>query len=71
MAKNPLKSAKSSRESVDRAQPSPEDGVPEDMATLVLDNPALGQRTALQPDSKPDPDRGINYAEDPNPATRP
>jgi RNA polymerase sigma-70 factor (ECF subfamily) len=61
---NPMKSAQSGRESVDRAQPSPEDGVPDDMATLVLDNPALGKSTALPPDSKPAPDRAINYAED-------
>ena len=33
----------SERESGDFAQPSGTDGVPEDMATLVLDNPALGR----------------------------
>jgi RNA polymerase sigma-70 factor (ECF subfamily) len=37
-------------ESVDPAQPSDEDGVPEDMATLVLDNSVLGAGAAQRPD---------------------
>jgi RNA polymerase sigma-70 factor (ECF subfamily) len=44
------------RESVDetghRAQPSGTDGVPEDMATLVLDNSALGAGAASIPDAR-------------------
>lgn len=35
-----------------KPQPSTEDGVPEDMATLVLDNAALGQG----PEARPDPE---------------
>jgi RNA polymerase sigma-70 factor (ECF subfamily) len=34
------------------AQPSGQDGVPEDMATLVLDNPSLGARPAMQPEER-------------------
>jgi RNA polymerase sigma-70 factor (ECF subfamily) len=59
---NPVKIDKSSLETPVRAQPSGKDGVPEDMATLVLDNPALGTSTALRPDSMPNPH--VNYAED-------
>ena len=35
-------------------QPSDEDGVPEDMATLVLDNPALGARPGCGRTQRPD-----------------
>ena len=38
-------------ETADLAQPSDADGVPEDMATLVLDNPALGAGSASRPDA--------------------
>jgi len=38
--------ADSGPETVHEAQPLPEDGVPEDMATMVLDNPALGAGSA-------------------------
>ena len=41
--------SKSSHESDSGAQPSGTDGVPEDMATMVLDNPAMGAGSALQP----------------------
>jgi RNA polymerase sigma-70 factor (ECF subfamily) len=37
----------------DSAQPSGTDGVPEDMATMVLDNTALGAGTGLRPDGRP------------------
>jgi RNA polymerase sigma-70 factor, ECF subfamily len=37
-------------ESLDPAQPSDEDGVPEDMGTLVLDNSALGAGAPSRPD---------------------
>jgi RNA polymerase sigma-70 factor (ECF subfamily) len=40
-------------ETVLSAQPSGQDGVPEDMATLVLDNPSLGARPAMQPEERP------------------
>ena len=59
--RKPLNNAKSEPESEEFAQPSDEDGVPEDMATLVLDNPALGRGTALNP---PEPQRPVNYAQD-------
>jgi len=36
------------------AQPSDADGVPEDMATLVLDNSVLGAGSGLRPDAGPD-----------------
>src|SRR5271168_1209643 len=35
---------KSVRETAHSAQPSPENGVPEDMASLVIDNPGLSPR---------------------------
>jgi RNA polymerase sigma-70 factor, ECF subfamily len=44
----------SSPETESAAQPSHPDGVPEDMATLVLDNTALGAGAAAQSDSRPD-----------------
>src|SRR5580698_2432169 len=40
---------KSGPETAYSAQPSGPDGVPEDMATMVLDNPAMGTGSALQP----------------------
>jgi RNA polymerase sigma-70 factor (ECF subfamily) len=40
---------KSGPETAYSAQPSVPDGVPEDMATMVLDNPAMGTGSALQP----------------------
>jgi RNA polymerase sigma-70 factor (ECF subfamily) len=42
---------KSSEETGEAAQPSGENGVPEDMATLVLDNSALGAGTAARIDA--------------------
>ena len=59
--KKPINSAKSEPETDDFAQPSEDDGVPEDMATLVLDNPALGQGVPLNPAETQKP---INYALD-------
>ena len=38
-------------ETIQGAQPSPPDGVPEDMATMVLDSPALVAGSALRPNS--------------------
>ena len=48
-SKTPVNGAKSEPETDEFAQPSEEDGVPEDMATLVLDNPALGQGARAEP----------------------
>ena len=45
-------------ETVRRTQPSVPDRVPEDMATLVLDNSALGAGAASRPDSGLDADPG-------------
>jgi RNA polymerase sigma-70 factor, ECF subfamily len=53
-----LNDPESERESGDFAQPSATDGVPEDMATLVLDNPALGRELNPAGPLKP------NYAVD-------
>jgi RNA polymerase sigma-70 factor (ECF subfamily) len=52
-------------ESMDLAQPSVEDGVPEDMATLVLDNPVLGAGKASLPDSRLDSGAGSLAGLDP------
>ncbi|MGA2851747.1 MAG: sigma-70 family RNA polymerase sigma factor [Terracidiphilus sp.] len=49
-----LESAKAGPESKQKTQPSGADGVEEDMATLVLDNTALGAGTASRPDSRPE-----------------
>ena len=59
--RKPLNNAQSEPETDEFAQPSDADGVPEDMATLVLDNPALGQGAAL---TSPEPQRPVNYAQD-------
>ncbi len=53
--------AKSEPEIDEYAQPSDLNGVPEDMATLVLDNPARGQSAALNPAEK---HRPVNHAAD-------
>src|SRR5205823_10621004 len=59
--KKQVNSANSEPETEEFAQPSEEDGVPEDVATLVLDNPALGQGTQPNPSQTQKP---INYAMD-------
>ena len=58
-------SAETGHENTHGAQPSGADGVPEDMATLVLDNSALGAGTASRPDSRPDPSAGSHAGLDP------
>ncbi len=76
-SEDPTESPKSGAESVDPAQPSDPDRVPEDMATLVLDNPVLGANPAtglgaagpgarVLPKNGPkdDPKDGLNYAAD-------
>jgi len=50
------------QESAQRAQPSGADGVGEDLATLVLDNSAMGADSASRPGSRPDPDPELNVA---------
>jgi RNA polymerase sigma-70 factor, ECF subfamily len=60
---NPEK-PKSTRESGDLAQPSDGDGVRESMATLVLDNPALGTGSAQRPGSRTNPAGMPNYGAD-------
>jgi RNA polymerase sigma-70 factor (ECF subfamily) len=54
----------SAAETVHGAQPSGGDGVPEDMATLVLDNTALGAGTATRPDAKPNSALDLDPASD-------
>ena len=51
-------------ESAQRPQPSGPDGVREDMATLVLDNSAMGAGTAARLEARPD-DAVLNAALDP------
>ncbi len=53
-----------SQESADSAQPSAADGVEEDMATLVLDNSALGAAPATRPEARSGPGAGANAALD-------
>ena len=52
---NGAASEDSSAENEHKAQPSGRDGVPEDMATLVLDNTVLGAGPVLRPESRPGP----------------
>ena len=47
---SPAESANSDPENAPKPQPSGDDGVPEDMATLVLDKSALGQGPVVRPD---------------------
>jgi RNA polymerase sigma-70 factor (ECF subfamily) len=56
--------ANSAPENSRQPQPSGEGGVPEDMATLVLDNPGLGANAALRPGVTPNTPREVNYAQD-------
>ena len=46
-------------------QPSGADGVPEDMATMALNGPALGVGPAYQPDATPKPGAGLRAELDP------
>jgi RNA polymerase sigma-70 factor, ECF subfamily len=56
----------SGEETAYEAQPSPSNGVPEDMATMVLDNPALVAGSALRPN--PAPGSGQNFRSEVDPA---
>ena len=49
---SPAESANSESENASKPQPSDEDSVPEDMATLVLDKTALGTSPVAQPDTE-------------------
>jgi RNA polymerase sigma-70 factor (ECF subfamily) len=53
------------QESTQSAQPSDTDGVSGDMATLVLDNSALGAGSATPPDVRPEADGAAHAALDP------
>lgn len=55
----------SGEESDQGAQPSGTDGVPEDMATMVLNGPALEAGSALRPGAAPDPNTGVREGLDP------
>jgi RNA polymerase sigma-70 factor (ECF subfamily) len=57
-------SANSANETGHLAQPSSPDGVDEDMATLVLDKPALGAGTGSRPDPRMAPVGAVNYGAD-------
>jgi RNA polymerase sigma-70 factor (ECF subfamily) len=63
--KHPAESKLSGAETVPEAQPSAPDGVPEDMATLVLDNSALGAALADLPVANSAPASVLNAAIDP------
>ena len=60
---NPSENELPDPENGDSAQQSDEDGVHDDMATLVLDNPALGVQNASRPDPRTNPNP-INYGAD-------
>jgi RNA polymerase sigma-70 factor, ECF subfamily len=47
------------------AQPSGPDGVPEDMATMVLNSPVMGVGSALRPGENPGPGAGLRAELDP------
>jgi RNA polymerase sigma-70 factor (ECF subfamily) len=55
----------SGEETAYEAQPSVPDGVPEDMATMVLNGPALGAGSALRPGATPEPGVGLRAELDP------
>ena len=62
---NPAAGGNSGPETVPEAQPSAANGVPEDMASLVLDNSALGALAPSWPGSRPDEDAGRHPGLDP------
>jgi len=59
------KSGNSGQETGYGAQPSGDDGVPEDMATMVLNGPALDAGSARRPGAAPDPNLGVREGLDP------
>ena len=62
--RNPAKNDEFDPETAEQAQPSAENRVPEDMATLVLDNSAMGVGSA-RPDLRPEAGSGIRAELDP------
>jgi RNA polymerase sigma-70 factor (ECF subfamily) len=62
--RNPAKNDEFDPETAEQAQPSAENRVPEDMATLVLDNSAMGVGSA-RPDFRPEAGSGIRAELDP------
>jgi RNA polymerase sigma-70 factor (ECF subfamily) len=54
--------AESAQETARRPQPSDPDGVPEDMATMVLNNPALGAGSSAGPQETPGPNADVQGA---------
>ena len=62
---NGAASANSDAENGHEAQPSGRDGVPEDMATLVLNNSVLGACPEIRPESRPGPGSAPVAALDP------
>jgi len=63
-SRNPSGNGDFAPETPERAQPSSENGVPEDMATMVLDKSALGTGSARQ-ESRPEPGTGLHAELDP------
>jgi RNA polymerase sigma-70 factor (ECF subfamily) len=57
--------ASSREEGGHEAQPSGQNGVPEDMATMVLNSPALGAGSAFPPDATVNPGLGLRAELDP------
>ena len=62
----PDSGAENDPETALRAQPSAKDRVPEDMATMVLNGPALGAGSALRPDAVANPGMGARAELDPS-----
>lgn len=62
--RKPLNTAKSDPETDDLEQHSGDDGVPEDMATLVLDNPALGHGAVLDQPTAHRPNHAVDESSD-------
>ena len=62
---DPSEDGNSGEETAYEAQPSGPDGVPEDMATMVLNGPALGAGPALRPGATPEPRAGLRAELDP------
>jgi RNA polymerase sigma-70 factor (ECF subfamily) len=63
-SRNPAKSDELDPETAEQAQPSAENRVPEDMATMVLNNSALGVGSA-RPDFRPEARPGVHAELDP------
>jgi RNA polymerase sigma-70 factor, ECF subfamily len=62
----PLSGSEDPAESARKPQPSDEDGVPEDMATMVLSGPSLGTGSELNPEISREPVAGARPELDPS-----